>query len=269
MNLYSKTVEYMKKNIPMIMVTVVSKTGQGPVNVGKKMLVAKNGDRFGTVGGGALEYDAIERCKELLVSGESLMKKYLLNDGNLIEDAETLPMVCGGVVELFFDYVGSKGYVTIFGGGHCGQALLKVLKTMDYHVTIVDHRPDVYDQISGADRKVNSDYASFIDEEGLMDDSFVIIMTPSHKYDYQVMHKVLEKKIKPKYFGMLCSKEKLKDFMAITYETFGEDIDLRNFYSPIGLKTGGGSPEEIAVSIAAEMLAVEYGKEGHRHMRDV
>ncbi len=268
MNLYSKTLEYINNKIPLIMVTVVSKTGQSPVDVGKKMIVGADGKAYGTVGGGALEYEAREVCKDLLKSGESLKKKYLLNEGQVVEDATTLPMVCGGVVELFFEYIGAKGYVTIFGGGHCGQALLKVLKTMDYHVTLVENRQEVFDVISGADRKVQMNYADFIEAEGLMDDSYVIIMTPSHKYDYNVMHKVLEKGIKPKYIGMLCSKEKLKDFMKLTYETFGPDIDLSHFYSPIGLRTGGGSPQEIAVSIAAEMLTVEYGIKGHRHMRD-
>lgn len=268
MNLYKKLVEYSDNKIPVMMVTVVSKVGQSPVDVGKKMLVALNGEAHGTVGGGALEYSARESCKKFLQDGTSTVVKYVLNEGKVIENATTLPMVCGGVVELFFEYIGAKAYVTIFGGGHCGQALLRVLKTMDYHVTVVESRPEVFEQIQGADRKVMMNYADFIDAEGLMEGSYAIISTPSHKYDYNVMYKVFEHKLKPKYIGMLCSKEKLKDFLAKTYEDFGKDIDLSNFYSPIGLDTGGGSPAEIAISIAAEMLAVEYGKPGHNHMRD-
>lgn len=268
MNLYKKLVEYSDNKIPVMMVTVVSKVGQSPVDVGKKMLVALNGEAHGTVGGGALEYSARESCKKFLQDGTSTVVKYVLQEGKVIEDATTLPMVCGGVVELFFEYIGAKAYVTIFGGGHCGQALLGVLKTMDYHVTIVESRPEVFEQIKGADRKVMMNYADFIDAEGLMEGSYAIISTPSHKYDYNVMYKVFEHKLKPKYIGMLCSREKLKDFLDKTYEDFGKDIDLSNFYSPIGLDTGGGSPAEIAVSIAAEMLAVEYGKPGHNHMRD-
>jgi len=268
MNLYQKLLEYSGNKIPVMMVTVVTKVGESPVDVGKKMLVAGNGDAFGTVGGGALEYSARESCKKFLKDGTSKVVKYVLNEGKVIEDATTLPMVCGGVVELFFEYIGAKAYVTIFGGGHCGQALLKVLKTMDYHVTVVESRSEVFDVISGADRKVNMNYADFIDAEGLAEGSYAIISTPSHKYDYNVMYKVFEHNLKPKYIGMLCSQEKLKDFLEQTYRDFGKDIDLSNFYSPIGLNTGGGSPAEIAISIAAEMLAVEYGKEGHNHLRD-
>ncbi len=268
MNLFAKLLEYNEHKIPVMMVTVVSKKGDSPVDVGKKMIVAANGEAFGTVGGGALEYAAREKCKELLKSNSCSLQKYVLNEGKVVENATTLPMICGGVVELFFEYVGASAYVTIFGGGHCGQALTKVLKTMDYHVTVVENRPEVYEQIVGADRKVKMNYAEFIETEGLMEGSYAVIMTPSHKYDYNVMHKVLHKKLEPKYIGMLCSREKLEDFLQVTYEEFGDNVDLSNFYSPIGLDTGGGSPQEIAVAIAAEMLTVKYKKEGHKHLRD-
>ncbi len=101
-----------------------------------------------------------------------------------------------------------------------------------------------------------------------MEDSFVIVCTPSHKHDYNVINKVIEKKIKLQYIGMLCSPEKLNDYLGKTYDTFGKDVDLSNFYSPIGLDLGGGSPEEIAISISSEILAVSHSKEGHLHMRE-
>jgi xanthine dehydrogenase accessory factor len=68
---------------------------------------------------------------------------------------------------------------------------------------------------------------------------------------------------------MLCSPEKLRDYLAKTKATFPGEIDLTNFYSPIGLDTGGNTPEEIAISIASEMLAITNSKTGHRHMREV
>ena len=67
---------------------------------------------------------------------------------------------------------------------------------------------------------------------------------------------------------MLCSPKKLQEYLDITYQKFGKDIDLSNFYSPIGLDTGGGSPEEIAISIASEILVVSNNKQGHNHMRE-
>ncbi|WP_278286134.1 XdhC family protein [Vallitalea okinawensis] len=253
---------------PCMVVTVVEKTGDGPVEVGKKMLVGENGEAFGTVGGGALEYFAREKCKELLKKRQSIFEKYLLNEGKIVEQATTLPMACGGMVSLFYEYIGVKAHIYIFGAGHVGQALTRVLKTMDFHVTVIDSRKKVYEAFVGADRKVHASYAEFIDQEGLREGSYVVVCTPSHKHDYNVINKVLELQLEPRYIGMLCSPVKLKDFLEKTYDNFGKDVDLSNFYSPIGLDTGGGTPEEIAISITAEILAVYHNKTGHKHMKD-
>lgn len=268
MTIYDRLAELQQKGIPVVLVTVVSKKGDGPVEVGKKMLIAANGDSYGTVGGGALEFEAREVCKSMLSDHKSRLETYVLNEGKLMDDATTLPMACGGVVELFYDYIGATP-VTIFGGGHVGQALVHVLKTLNFDITVVDERPEICEHFEGAHHVKSMLYSEFIEKEGIKEDSYVLICSPSHKYDYAIMHQILSQQAKPKYIGMLCSKRKLSDFLEKTYESFGTDVDLSHFYSPLGLDTGGGSPAEIAVSIAAEMLAIEYKKEGHKHMKGI
>ena len=267
MNIYELTNKYVKQGTQIVVVSVVEKSGEGPVEVGKKMLVTSN-DAFGTVGGGALEYNAREYCKTVLKNKKSETKIYLLNEGKILKDAETLDMACGGKVTLFYEYIGPSEYIYIFGAGHCGQALSTVLSTLNYHVTIIDEREEVIKNFKGGDEVVHSPFAQYIDDYGLIENSFVVVATPSHKYDYNVIDKVIEKDIKLKYIGMLCSNKKLSDYLDITYKKFGKDIDLTNFYSPIGLDTGGGSPEEIAISIASEILAVSNNKPQHNHMRE-
>ncbi len=268
MNIYNKITEYNQKGIPLIIVSVVEKSGDGPVEVGKKMIVTKDDHAFGTVGGGALEYNARELCKDLLKSRKSIMKTYLLNEGKVVENMETLPMTCGGVVKLFFEYIGPKEFIYIFGAGHVGQALTNILKTMNFHVTVVDEREAVINQFIGGDKVVNMPFVEYIEKKGLEENSFVVVCTPSHKHDYNVINKVIEKQIALKYIGMLCSTEKLKDYLGKTYQLHGKKIDLSNFYSPIGLDLGGGSPEEIAISITSEILAISHKKQGHLHMRE-
>jgi xanthine dehydrogenase accessory factor len=249
-----------------MMVTVVENTGSTPVIVGKKMLVGAKGSAFGTVGGGAIEYFAREKCKTLMKEQKSTLEKYILDEGKVVEDVKTLPMACGGMVSLFYEYIGAMGNIYIFGAGHVGQALTHVLKTMNFYVTLIDARQEVYETLKEGDRKVLSNYSDFLEKEGLEENSYVVICTPSHKYDYNVMNKIIELKLKPKYMGMLCSEVKLKEFLEKTYEKFGREIELSNFYAPIGLDIGGASPEEIAISIASEILAIIYHKEGHKHM---
>ena len=267
MDIYEQLIKFKEEGIACMIVTVVDKMGEGPVTVGKKMLVTETAEAFGTVGGGAIEYEAREHCKTLIKSRNSDLITYSLNEGKIVENATNLPMACGGTAQLFFDYVGVKGYVYIFGGGHVGQALVRVLNTMDYHLTVIDHRKEVIDVFEGADVTYNQSFVSFIEEKGIRDGSYMIVCTPSHKYDYNVLDQVYERGLTPKYIGMLCSHVKLQDYLEKCYKKFGREIDLKNFYSPTGLDIGGGSPAEIAISIAAEMLAIEYDKKGHLHMR--
>lgn len=268
MNIYELTHKYISKGTPVVVVSAVEKQGDGPVEVGKKMLVLKENEAFGTVGGGALEYEAREYAKEIFTRKKSETKTYLLNEGQIIDNAMTLPMACGGKVTLYYEYIGPSEYVYIFGAGHCSQALTKILDTLNYHVTVIDQREDVINQFTGANEVVLSPFAKYIEDYGLVEDSFVVVATPSHKYDYDVIDTIIKKQLKLKYYGMLCSKKKLVDYLDQTFETYGKDIDLSNFYSPVGLDTGGGSPEEIAISISAEILAVSNNKTNHKHMRE-
>lgn len=269
MDIFKLINEYKQKNIALIAVTAVKKEGAGPVEVGKKMIVLPDGKSIGTVGGGAIEFYAQKKAQELLIKRESLLETYVLDEGKVMPESKTLPMVCGGVVTLFYEYIGPKATIYIFGGGHVGQALVNVLKTMNFHVTVIDERKEIIEKITGADILINEAFVPFIEKDQIKDGDYIIVCTPSHKYDYHVINKILEKKIKPRYLGMLCSPDKIRGYLKSTYETFGKDIDLSFFYSPIGLDIGGMTPEEIAVSISAEILAISYGKSGHKHMREI
>ena len=271
-DIYQKINELRHTGKDLVLVTVTEKEGMGPADVGKKMLVSEDGDAFGTVGGGAIEFYAREKAKEVVKARKSFTEKYLLYGREVVVDDEkvTLPMACGGKATLFYEFVGPKQYVYIFGAGHCGAALARVLKPLSFHVTIIDERQSVIDALDdSADLKINSGFVEYIENNGLRDNSYIIVCTPSHTNDYHVLNKIFEKKYKPAYFGMLCSKKKIAEYLEKAYETFGKDIDLSNFYSPIGLNIGGNSPEEIAISISAEMLSVYYGKSDlHQHLNN-
>ena len=272
-DIYSKIHEYNKLGFDLVLVTVTEKSGMGPADVGKKMLVVESGEAFGTVGGGAIEFYAREKCKDVIKERKSFSEKYVLCDREVYVDNEevVLPMACGGKVTLFYEFVGPKQYVYIFGAGHCGAALARTLKPLGFHVTIIDERKAVIDALDdSADVKVISGFVDYIEKYGLRDNAYIVVCTPSHQNDYHVLNKILEKKYKPAYFGMLCSKKKIADYLERAYQEYGKDIDLSNFYSPIGLNIGGNSPEEIAISISGEMLSIYYGKsELNAHLRDL
>jgi len=268
MDIFKLIAEYKQKNITMMAITAVKKEGAGPVEVGKKLLLFPDGKTIGTVGGGAIEYYAQKKGLELLGEKKSLLETYVLDEGKVLPETKTLPMVCGGVVTLFYEYIGPKATIFIFGAGHVGQALVNVLKTMNYHVTVIDDRKPIIEKFKNADVLVNEPFVSFIERDLIKDGDYIIVCTPSHTYDYHVINKILEKKLKPAYLGMLCSPDKIKTYLKSTYQNFSKNIDLSFFYSPIGLDTGGMTPEEIAISITAEILAISNNKKGHKHLRE-
>lgn len=267
-DIYGTIMDMKTRGVDMVVVTVTMTQGSGPATPGKKMVVTPD-LTVGTVGGGALEHEAIKKARELILTRSHETKTYVLHEGGASAEGTALPMVCGGTVTLFFEYVGVRGHIIVFGAGHVGKALVKALHPLGFAVTVVDDREDVLQEIEGADRLVAMPFVKAVDHVGIPEGSYVVIATPSHTADYHVINKILADKLKPTYIGMLCSPAKLKDYLESTYRDFGPDVNLDNLYAPVGLDLGGGSPEDIAVSIVSEILAIHHGKTGHRHMRKV
>lgn len=271
-DIYQKLSECRSNGLDAVIVTVTEKDGMAPCDVGKKMIVIETGEAFGTIGGGSIEYFAREKCKEIFKSRVSFTEKYLLSDKEIIPQKDTvkLNMACGGNVTLFYEFVGPKNYVYIFGAGHCGNALAKILSPLGFHVTVIDDRASVLAELdNSANIKLNLGFEDFFDKFSVKENAYFVVSTPSHLHDFEVLDKIFEKCIKPAYFGMLCSKKKIADYLDRIYAKYGKEIDLENFYSPIGLDLGGDSPEEVAISIASEILSHFYNKsEINSHMRN-
>lgn len=253
----------------LVLVTVVEKEGEGPAAVGKKLLVTRHAPPVGTVGGGALEHQAIEKARLLLESGTSCLESYSLDQEQSPEEGTlVLPMICGGKVRLFYEYISGGEPVYIFGGGHVGEALCRQLEPLGYFTRIIDDRKDVLDAMEAGMVRHHASFYDFSREHPMEEQSFVLVCTPSHKHDFQVLRGILERGSNPRYIGVLASQKKKAELLEALRKDFGRDIDLSRLYCPVGLDTGGPSPAEIALSIAAEMQCIRYGKSGMTHMRD-
>ncbi|MDA3851951.1 MAG: XdhC family protein [Spirochaetaceae bacterium] len=250
-----------------VLVTVVEKKGQGPVETGKKMLV-QNHALIGTVGGGSLEHRAIDKARDLLERGKNLLESYVLKEGAIVEESTTLPMICGGKVTLFYEYISGGIPCYIFGAGHIGAALADELTGLGFYSHVVDHRQEIIEHLKSGNQKTLQDLEEFVRQNDFPQESYILICTHSHHYDFLVLQALLKKGPLPRYVGMLASKNKKKELLIQLEQHFGDSLDLQNLHCPVGLNLGGQSPKEIALSIAAEMLAHKNGKTNHRHMRD-
>jgi xanthine dehydrogenase accessory factor len=250
-----------------VLVTVVDTEGSAPAAPGAKMLAYADGSTVGTVGGGALERLATSRAMELLGQGRSLLVTYSLGEDGPVSDAERINMACGGRASLFYDYLGYQAYVYIFGAGHVGRAIAYHLKGLRYHVTVVDHRQGILTDLEGADRLVLGEYDKLLQGEQVPAGAYHVIATPSHAFDYVVLSEIFASNWQPRYVGMLGSRNKAETMLRRLVEELGDEADLDAIYCPVGLDLGGRAPEDIAIAIVAEILALRHGKTGHRHMR--
>lgn len=252
-----------------VLVTVVEKEGHGPATLGTKMLVTADGKRLGTVGGGAIEYAALNRISQLLKEGQNGTVKYLLNPDNELLEGEKTGMMCGGSTTLFYEIIGFAANLYIFGAGHIGQTITRFMKNMDYYITVIDNREGLTDQIEHAGQRLTIDsYETALQPETVPPDSFFLIATHSHALDYVVLKRIYSANWQPRYVGLVASRKKSPQMIARLKEEVNQDINLNTLYTPVGLDIGGATPDEIAISIIAELQAVRFNKEGHKHLRN-
>jgi xanthine dehydrogenase accessory factor len=252
-----------ENGVASVLVTTVNIEGSSPSKIGGKMLVTNEVKPIGTIGGGALEVLAIQEAKVCLEKEKSYVKTYDLS--NESDENIKTGMICGGNTTLFFDYIPSKVPLYIFGAGHCSQAIVDRLGNLGYSANVIDNRDDVLNDFKGADRKIKTNYIEMEELEYLNESSFVIVATPSHKYDYEVLKNILKYKINPKYVGILGSEKKVIKFKENILRDVGK-VTFSNMYMPCGIDIGGRTPEDIAISIIAEMQGIRYHKEGLVHL---
>jgi len=265
-DIYQSIIDLRSEGRSAVLVTVVASKGHVPLPPPGKMLADAEGRLAGTVGGGALEAMALTEVVRVLADGKPRLKDYLLEgdragEGTESEGTESTGMLCGGKATLFFEVLGAPHRVYLFGAGHVGQAVARVLATLDYAPVTVDSRPEFEPQLAAG-----PDYATLPPLPGL-DESCVVIATHSHASDQRVLEHILAADERPRYLGLIASTRKWRTISADLRAKLGEDIDLDRVHAPAGLRLGGRTPADIALSIVAELHAVRTGTGRHDHMR--
>ena len=256
LDIYAKLKELQDKNIPIALVTVIATKGSTPRETGAKMIVCGDGKLFGTIGGSAVEAMVIEEARECLSNN---MTKKVWHDLDDREKADT-GMICGGKMEFFIEPVMTSPHLYIFGGGHVALPLARLASMVGFSYTIVEDRqefasserfPDAREIILASSDEINQ-------KINISASEYVAIVTRSHELDYLALKKVL--KHDAKYLGLIASKIKKKQVVEQLKEEGFSKADIDRIYSPIGLDIAAQTPEEIAVSIVAELIQVKNTK---------
>ncbi len=233
--------------------TVISAAGSTPRDEGAKMLVRVDGSIMGTIGGGAVEKAVIKEALEVIRKGSA--KKY---EYNLAAGGE-LGMICGGATEVFIEPILTAPSLFVFGGGHFALPLVKMAVIAGFKSTVIDERADFasVERFPDAVEVVVKEIPQAYEYLTIDKNSYIVIVTHGHTGDEAALEGAL--KTPAKYIGMIGSREKNKAVYGhLLAKGFTQD-DLNRAHAPIGLSIKAQTPEEIAVSILAEMIAVRRG----------
>ena len=240
------------------LVTIVSSNGSTPQRVGAKMLVFADGRIVGTVGGGCYEHDAIGKARQVLTTRKPTTVKYDLND----DFAEETGLVCGGQMEVFIEPIEASPSVYIFGAGHVGYYLAKMAHDAGFGVHVIDDRAAFAntERFPFAASVVVDDIPQWLAQAQIPSTAYAVIVTRGHRNDLDVLRGLAPRDLR--YIGLIGSRAKvarLYDQLLAEVPNFNPAL-LERIHAPIGLDLGAVTPQEIAVSITAELIAVRRGK---------
>jgi len=231
--------------------TITEATLKGtPRKMGAKMIVFDDGTSYGTIGGGRNEKAAIAECRKAINKQKpaTVTYNYFGREGE---------SVCGGQMKVFIEPFKASEHLIICGAGHIALPLSAVAKILGFKVTIIDSRPEFANKsrFPHVDKIIVGSHANELAKIPIVNNSYVCIVTQGNEYDFECLKVVI--KSPAAYIGVISSKPKRVKFFGRLKNAGIEDKYLKRVHIPMGIDIGSQTPEEIAVSIMAEIVAVK------------
>lgn len=251
-NFYEEVLKMIAQGQKGAAATIINTVGSVPREVGAKMLIREDGSFWGTVGGGCLEAKVWQEAR-LVIKEE---KPRIIHIDLTGREAEELGMLCGGVMDIYIEPIIPPPRVYIFGGGHISLYLSKLSSLVGFQVTVIDDRPQFAnkERFPEANEVIAEKFSAVFGNLKIDQASYVVIVTRGHTYDQEILEWALG--TKAKYIGMIGSRKKVQTVYKNLQEKGIPPEDLQKVHAPIGLDIGALTPEEIAIAIVAEMIAV-------------
>jgi xanthine dehydrogenase accessory factor len=266
MDIYEEVVQLRREGRRGALATIINVQGSIPSFETAKMLVRDDGTIAGTIGGGCVEAEVWQAAKEVMQEEKPRSLTFNLNNNPKYDSG----LVCGGTLEVYIEPVLPASTLYIFGAGHVALSLYKVARMAGFDIIVVDDReayanrqrfPEVKDVYA-------EDFDRVLNQLSPNESSYLVITTRGHRDDMRVLRWAVE--TPARYIGMIGSQRKV---IAIYKELEREGIareKLERVYAPMGIDIGAITPEEIAVSVAAELIAIRRNSVAALpHMRSV
>ncbi len=250
--IYQELVNVTSKGERAVLATVISSRGSAPRKTVAKILIKNDGTFIGTVGGGGVEQQVKQKAIDVMNSGEPQIVHF-----DLSGRGEGAVMICGGQMDVFVEPILSLESLYLFGAGHISQGTAAMGKMLGFRVVVIDPRPEYNnsDRFPDADALIVDEYDSAFSKLNVGEDSYIVIYTPGHVLD----EKCLEFAVgtRARYIGMIGSRKKVKEVKEHLLQKGISQQQLDRIHAPIGLEISAETPEEIAISILAEIIKVK------------
>ena len=262
-DVFEEIVELRRRGVPAALCTIIGTRGSTPGREAMRMLVCADGTFLGTIGGGCLEAEVYEAAKEVIRDEKTRTLSFKLTEFDTPENG----LLCGGEVTVFVEPI-TTPTLLLFGGGHISKVVCHLATLAGFRVSIAEDRAEfcTVDRFPEATGLHVGAMTTLAKELPLGPGTYVVIVTRGHKGDGEVLAGLAEraqsgaKADQPRYLGMIGSRSKRTVlFRKLHKEVAVPQEWLDRVRSPVGLKIGARSHEEIAVAIVAEMIAVRRG----------
>jgi xanthine dehydrogenase accessory factor len=239
--------------------TIVEVRGSIPSFETAKLLVREDGSMAGTIGGGCVEAEVWSAAREVIDTGKARTLSFSLGQDAAYDNG----LICGGQLEVFVECITPQPAALVFGGGHISKSLAKVLDIAGFAVSIVDNREAFAnrERFPEARNVYAEEYEEVFSKLNITSSTYIVIVTRGHRDDMRVLRWAIT--TPARYVSMIGSKRKT---IAVIRELEREGFPAEAFerlHAPMGLEIGAISPEEIAISVAAEMIAVRRDPDGN------
>jgi len=255
-DIFEEIVRLRSKGEIAALATITSIKGSTPRAEGSKMLVRSDGSILGSIGGGSLEAQVCQAAVDVIREGRSRVLKFDLTGKEVGEEG----MICGGTMEVFVEPIMTRPVLYIFGGGHISFFISKIGKMLGFRVVVIDDREEFAnpDRFPEADETIAEDLEVVFPGLKINRSCYIVIVTRGHLMD----EKVLEWAVKTdaNYIGMIGSRKKNRTVFSHLEARGISKGQLEKVHAPIGLDIHAETPEEIAVSIMAEIIMVRREK---------
>jgi xanthine dehydrogenase accessory factor len=252
MDIYDEIVRLRKLGQKCALATIVQVRGSIPSYESAKLLVRDDGSMMGTIGGGCVEAEVWNAAREVIETEKPRHLTFSLGQDAAYDNG----LICGGQLNIFVEPVIPQPRAFIFGGGHVSKSISKVATLAGFATVIIDDREAFAnrERFPEADETYAEEYESVFPKLTVTSSSYLIIVTRGHRDDMRVLRWAVS--TPAKYIAMIGSKRKT---ISVIHELEKEGFSREAFekiFAPMGLEIGAESPEEIAISVVAEMIAV-------------